>query len=414
MPARTALRGRAEALIIGDIEERVNTHHDGGARQLKYLCLVGKTVFPAPAPSLWWMQGLGEGGVALVVELARDSSRVSSHATSETTTTSSSIANMPPKPQHHQKKLHSLTPNSCLLAVLLVIRSSSGPALTFHYPPRPRFDSPLGRSTRSYSSSSSSSSSSSGDDDDVDEASRLSPTATGAASDTESRTRYSRRDTGTTNGDDESKGGKKKYGGSDTLLGFKRDFLAGMLAPKMAAAKGRFEMSVDDVVFLGAPVHVRSDGSWRKRKRRRRKGPAGGDDDEEEDEEDDVDVDEAVVEEEGSIEPEEVTAPTTPHEENDADDERDDGRDSENNQGTMNMFHVVFVLNPPELEYHFRTDEIFDYVVKRFSRALKYEQAKDGYVYREADKISRLKEQAAQKGRCSPLRRTRPVTLTRW
>ncbi|PWW76049.1 hypothetical protein C7212DRAFT_295720 [Tuber magnatum] len=64
----------------------------------------------------------------------------------------------------------------------------------------------------------------------------------------------------------------------------------------------------------------------------------------------------------------------------------------------MTMFHVVFVLNPPELEYHSRTQEMFDYVVKRFARALKYEQAKDGYVWREAEKIVRLKDKANHEG----------------
>ena len=326
---------------------------------------------------------------------------------------------MPPHPHmyqqlHQQRQLHSLTPNACLLAVLLITRSSSGPALTFHYPQRPRFESPLSRSTRGTSSDSSSDSSSSGEDDDADETSRLSPTATGAASDTESRTRYSRRDNATLNGDDDKSmlGRGKKYAGTDTVLGFKYDFLAGLLAPGVAASRGRFEMSVDDVVFLGAPVHVRPDGTWRKRKKRRRKSMVSMDEEEEEEEEEeedypDVEADvDAVAEGDSSAEPEGPTMPTTPQEENDADDERDDGQ-SKKHQGTMNMFHVVFVLNPPELEYHYRTAEIFEYVVKRFSRALKYEQAKDGYVWREADKIARMKERAAQNGRLAPSACTR-------
>jgi hypothetical protein len=307
-------------------------------------------------------------------------------------------------PHHfHSNNLTTLTPNSCLLAVLLVVRSSSGPTLTFHYPPRPRLNSPLSRSTRSTTPTTSSSSSSSGEDDDADENSHTTATVP-AASDTESRSRgyLSRR------GDDgEKEKTKKKHGGYDTVLGFKSDFLAGLLAPKVAAAKGRFEMSVDDVVFLGSPVHVRPDGSWRKRKKRRRKSELEGEED------GDEDVGGSIVANgEGSVEPEERDASspavevdseangTTVVEDGDADDERDEDCDTsmKDREGTMNMFHVVFVLNPPELEYHFRTAEMFDYVVKRFSRALKYEQANDGYVWREAEKISRLKERAAQEG----------------
>ncbi|KAF8542065.1 nitrogen permease regulator of amino acid transport activity 3-domain-containing protein [Trichophaea hybrida] len=307
----------------------------------------------------------------------------------------------------HSNNLTTLTPNSCLLAVLLVVRSSSGPTLTFHYPPRPRLNSPLSRSTRSISPTSSSSSSSSGEDDDADENSGTTTTAAAApaASDTESRSRgyLSRRGGGD---DGEKEKAKKKHGGNDTVLGFRSGFLAGLLAPKTAAAKGRFEMSVDDVVFLGSPVHVRPDGLWRKRKKRRRKSEL------EEGEEGDEDVGGGgrdLVNGDGNVEPEERDASssvveaesetnrTATVEDGDADDERDEDCDAslKDREGAMSMFNVVFVLNPPELEYHFRTAEMFDYVVKRFSRALKYEQAKDGYVWREAEKISRLKERAA-------------------
>ncbi|KAI5855746.1 nitrogen permease regulator of amino acid transport activity 3-domain-containing protein [Tricharina praecox] len=308
-----------------------------------------------------------------------------------------------PNRLHH----HSLTPNSCLIGILLITRSSVGPTLTFHYPLRPRLESSA--LTRSNSPTTSSSSESSGEDDDADEGSRTTTTAppggaTGggagyAASDTESRSRYhsgrSRH-----GGDDEEKSGKvkKKHGEYNHVLGFESDFLAGLLAPRMAAAKGRFEMSVDDVVFLGAPVHVRPDGLWRKRKKRRRKSePDNGEEEEEEEGEAKENVADWNVAAEGDEQGENGETGLNHHHDGDADDERDDDGDTLKGSGTMNMFHVVFVLNPPELEYHFRVKEMFEYVVKRFSRALKYEQAKDGYVWREAEKISRMKDQAAQK-----------------
>ena len=367
---------------------------------------------------------------------------------------------------HHHSQIYSrssnitnLTPNSCLLAVLLVTRCSSGPSLTFHYPPRPRLDSsPLSRSARSTSPTSSSSSSSSGEDDDADENSRTTATAplllplhaaapvaaaaaaaaaATAASDTDTRSYLSRRggpgggeDGGEKDKSSSSSSSRKKPGGYDTVLGFKSDFLAGLLAPKAAvAAKDRFEMSVDDVVFLGAPVHVRPDGLWRKRKKRRSRstqldegeggevnyggsGGAGGGGEIEKGEGERGGEGVASLVETGSETHATLAtaaAVAAEDEDADADDERgEDGDDDGGGDGdafpmkgrdsTMNMFHVVFALNPPELEYHFRTAEMFDHVVKRFSRALKYEQEEDGYVWREAEKISRLKEQAAQTG----------------
>ena len=54
----------------------------------------------------------------------------------------------------------------------------------------------------------------------------------------------------------------------------------------------------------------------------------------------------------------------------------------------LKMFHVVFVLDPPPLEYHLRTKEMYDHVIKKFSRALRWEQARSNYVSKEASAIS--------------------------
>ena len=62
----------------------------------------------------------------------------------------------------------------------------------------------------------------------------------------------------------------------------------------------------------------------------------------------------------------------------------------------MSMFHVVFVMNPPTLEYHIRVQEMYDNVVKKFSKALKYEQTHSGWVEREAKKILTMKTQAKE------------------
>ncbi|RPA99314.1 UPF0171-domain-containing protein [Choiromyces venosus 120613-1] len=296
----------------------------------------------------------------------------------------------------------STNPNPCLIAILLIVRSSSGVNFVFHYPPKPRSTPtthPPARRHSQYaaytisgsSSPSSPSTSGSSDDDADDRQSRTTARGRTATerSDSGSKTRSRRR----LHLQDEDEGDGK--GGDDKeedmrVLGFKEEFLAGLLAPKERMCKTKFELLIDDMVFLGYPLHVRPDGTWRKQKKKRGRGGRNGGGGE----------DNGDVNMEGDLDVESIAMGYGGHED-DADDEKDDedGESSQGgNSGNMTMFHVVFVLNPPELEYHSRTQQMFDYVVKRFASALKYEQAKDGYVWRESEKIVRLKDKANHEG----------------
>ena len=71
---------------------------------------------------------------------------------------------------------------------------------------------------------------------------------------------------------------------------------------------------------------------------------------------------------------------------------------SGNSSNEMTMFHVVFVMNPPPLEYQARVADMYDNVTKKFAKALKYEQASTGYVWRESKKILELKAAGKQNG----------------
>lgn len=340
-----------------------------------------------------------------------------------------------------------VTPNACLLAVLLIVRSASGVSFTFHYPPKPQIDSSPSTSSRphaphasggpahpataytdsdshSHSGTSNSDGGSTNDEDD-DRQSRTTLQDAGAATvPGTGRTATERSDSGSQTQSyaggghrrrgrkEEEEEGRKEGAESgedppwETVLGFRADFLAGLLAPKASMCRTRFEMTVDDVVFLGFPLHVRPDGTWRKKKKRRRGSEeegeegegveAGGETIEVKDDDGEAEQNGYEKEENGNGESEEAEK----EHDNDQDHnhEKDDDEHSSTAGGGMSMFHMVFVLNPPELEYHFRTQEIFDYVVKRFARALKYEQAKDGYVWREAGKINTLREKAVQEG----------------
>ncbi|KAK9370747.1 nitrogen permease regulator of amino acid transport activity 3-domain-containing protein [Lipomyces kononenkoae] len=64
----------------------------------------------------------------------------------------------------------------------------------------------------------------------------------------------------------------------------------------------------------------------------------------------------------------------------------------------MNMFHVVFAMNPPELEYNVRIDEMYDYVAAPLAECLRYEQHKSNYVWKQAQLMIRLREHAVMSG----------------
>ncbi|KAK9446625.1 nitrogen permease regulator of amino acid transport activity 3-domain-containing protein [Limtongia smithiae] len=64
----------------------------------------------------------------------------------------------------------------------------------------------------------------------------------------------------------------------------------------------------------------------------------------------------------------------------------------------LNMFHVVFVMDPPELEYNDRIKAMYDYIVVPLAERLRYEQYKSNYVMREVEIMQRLRTRAAESG----------------
>lgn len=62
----------------------------------------------------------------------------------------------------------------------------------------------------------------------------------------------------------------------------------------------------------------------------------------------------------------------------------------------MTMFNVVFVMDPPLLEYSMRVKEIYENIIKKFAKALKWEQARTDYVWRESQHILQLRRKARE------------------
>lgn len=366
-----------------------------------------------------------------------------------------------------------LPPNPSLLALLLVINSRTGPRLVFHYPPEPSASSTPAdlnahaswyaagttstetedgseesRSTSAWSSDSDAEGAYAGEEGTDwggsemgvgEESGSEGGSVEGSRASRSSRHRVTSHAGGSTM-DEEVEAGSEGSAGAgkarreervekgekegkekktvqtkempwETVLGFSAEGLGKMLSPPRGFHKRRFEMGVEGLVFLGAPMFVGEDGTWKKRKRRRRDN-GGGDAGEEDsnrvgtavqaanDHDVDADIDGGLrmAREKFDLQHVPIFEPGYGHDllygasspaESEAKSVSTTGGDCD-----MNMFNVVFILNPPMLEYHLRVEEMYNNVVKKLAKTLKYEQAQSNYVWREAQAIMALKEKA--------------------
>ncbi|RMZ69225.1 Nitrogen permease regulator 3 [Pyrenophora seminiperda CCB06] len=337
-----------------------------------------------------------------------------------------------------------LPPASNLHAILLVTKSRSlGPRLVFHYPPLSPSAAALAAakdpawfrhdtSTASVDSRSSDSdwdSSDSDDDNDVEIGSRTSGgrgsgrTATGRVSDKSKLGAgvWGKQETideeDADDDDDRESSGRRGNGGDhdwETVLGFKTDALEKMLSPSKDYNKRRFELGVESIVFVGAPMFVREDGLWKKLKRKRKK-PS----DKEKLSDSQLAKDDATTtDEQDTKAPEEPVKPAPEpfvyppgfepgygHDSasslgsgapSEAGSDARSNSTSQDNAPDMTMFNVVFVLNPPALEYQQRVKEMYENVTRKYAKALKYEEARFQYVWKESKRIIDIKQRAKE------------------
>lgn len=171
----------------------------------------------------------------------------------------------------------------------------------------------------------------------------------------------------------------------EKLFTFDIDFISDLATPPKALCNNRFEVTVEDMVFLGLPIRVSDDGNWRAnnkkkttrksvstRNRSSRRQSAKSDD------------------------IKKVRTHETNEEDADDDaDENDSGSEMQKNETDCSMyqFNLVFVMNPPVVEYNHRIDEMFHYIVSRLSLLLRYEQQNSNYIWEESQKIMKLKEE---------------------
>jgi hypothetical protein len=347
-----------------------------------------------------------------------------------------------------------LPPNPCLVAILLVVKTGTGPRIVFHYPPIPSvttstssrnpswYGTPGTLSDQSDSSDSDSSADTASGGQHADGSSKAASRSSGGPGNNSRRDATSSLKSGTTrfkpseavDEDKPERTGTRRetprdqrrneldgrHGGHghedppdwEHILGFSSDGLGKLFCPSRASFnKKRFELGIDQLVFLGAPRFVRGDGLWKKKKRRTKrrdhseepKSPTADDDASAAapsqpasragsmSSEANADYEHIPIFEAGYGH--ETMSGTASEIGSESRSVSTNGNGAEND---LDMFNVVFVMNPPALEYHSRVDEMYDNVVKKLAKALKYAQATNNYVQLESRAIWAMKEKGKE------------------
>ena len=152
------------------------------------------------------------------------------------------------------------------------------------------------------------------------------------------------------------------------LFEFPTNDLESILTPSRAFHKRKFELSLDPLHFVTYPMHIREDGTWKKKKTKKSKKSKK----------------ESSDPEGTGGKSDETKKPTG--------NTSEDGDDS----GGMTMFNVVFILNLPKEEQDQRILEIYEYIIKKFNKAMKHAQASSNFVWEESEMILSMKEKARE------------------
>lgn len=328
-----------------------------------------------------------------------------------------------------------LAPNPSLLAILLVTKTRSGPRLILHYPPHPsarttRSQSPTTtrqslRSHGTYSVEASLESDTEADNrgawsdssftsEGTSDEDALETSAEEDEGDEETRANRDEDDDEDEDDDDDADENERgrDWQGADAVLGrYSADGLAKLLAPNSRMwHRRRWEVALEERCFLGCPIFAREEGGWRrkgKREKRRRGDKKGkslkgavreeeGKGEEtvaEEDFDPDDDEGNGEEEEEGVAGPLATNVDTwaqpstsfTSASSGSRDDAEDETDAADND---LQMFNVVFVLRPAPLEYAARVVEMYEHVVRKLAKALRWQQRENSYVAKEVRKIA--------------------------
>ncbi|KAI8143878.1 nitrogen permease regulator of amino acid transport activity 3-domain-containing protein [Fennellomyces sp. T-0311] len=236
-----------------------------------------------------------------------------------------------------------------LLAILLVVNSTRGHHFMFSYPPNPQRPESYHEDIATTTIQEKKNEQQPKSMKDVEE-DRLPPNASKPPRKLSDDTDSSER--------------QDAFAGRDSIFGISVSFLADALAPRSELCDRKFQLSIDDLTFVGHPVSLTQEDS-----RSPTSSPSSSSD----------------TSHNGA-------STTTRNEEGHHNDSKPNGATH------MTLFHVVFVMSPPDLELNTRTDAIYAHVVRRYAAALQYEQLRCGYIQDEFEKILALRDDATNKG----------------
>ena len=329
-----------------------------------------------------------------------------------------------------------LPPNPCLVGIVLVIKSRTGAHTIFHYPPHPGSESPSfdalnpqtsnGFEAHPPTTSSDDSEGNSSSDEYRRRKKGRTSNRVDNAKEEDVRDPEVDEDGSSPPENDRGMGRERRQTVGNNGLLFGSMGLTQLLAPARMFHKKKFELGLDGLLYLGWPVFVPEDGMWQKKKKkqarkqtivsdrsdekgatraqgrgdsdgktvgevgedlRQTSGDDGGTDGRSQEAEDG-----AVSELEAELKASDLNTAVGKGGTN--------GESKKETSGAtmtgLTMFNVAFILNPPPLEYHLRVTEMYDNVVKKFSRALKWEQARSGYVWEQSQLILKLMRKAQE------------------
>lgn len=159
----------------------------------------------------------------------------------------------------------------------------------------------------------------------------------------------------------------------DQLFGYQVDFLAGLLLPHRSMCHQKFELLVDDLVFIGHPVCVDDEGKWRFKPEKPETDTRGR---------------------------ESKCSPSPLREASEA----SSATELPPETGWLQFFHLVFVLDLPDpsssasgnLSKYF--DIIYEQVAFTTTAVLFQEQVMNNFVEEECDKLGALRDLSLSEG----------------
>lgn len=190
------------------------------------------------------------------------------------------------------------------------------------------------------------------------------------------------------------------YQDINKIFGFDSEFVAEFCCPLKEMCNTRFEFTVDDLCFLGLPIHINARGEWRKSKKKKhsnrsRKSTStysGRRRSSTLDSTKSLPKDPAMEQQQKDGTGNESLSYNAEDDETNTEKSNRPSDEYEGLEKSVNMFHVCFIMNPRIVEYNERVDDMYHYVVTRLSLILRYTQAKTNYVTEQCAQILRTKD----------------------